>query len=91
MWFEFVIICARIMQYLQNDVAQGYIRGYNNSIAAKEEAQAASTVKLEPPQLKRLATLPAATFNSKPGKVSSVRRVFQRTGTHRGRRQRFHR
>ena len=42
------------------------------SIAAREEAQAASTVKFDPPKSKRLATRPAITLEIKPGNVSCV-------------------
>ena len=40
-------------------------------MAAKEPAQAASVVKLVPPQLNRLAIRPATTLLSKPGNESS--------------------
>jgi hypothetical protein len=42
------------------------------SIAATAEAQAASTTKLGPRRLKRLATRPARQLPSSPGIVSSV-------------------
>ena len=41
-------------------------------MAAKDEAQAASTVKFDPPRSKRLATRPAMTLSSRPGNDSSV-------------------
>jgi hypothetical protein len=40
--------------------------------AAREEAQAASTVQFIPPRSKRLATRPAVTLTRIPGKESSV-------------------
>ena len=40
--------------------------------APKEDAQAASTVKLGPLRLKTLATRPAMTLESSPGMVSSL-------------------
>src|SRR3546814_16026327 len=41
-------------------------------IAASDEAQAASTVRLTPPKSRRLAMRPAATFGSTPANDSSV-------------------
>ena len=40
--------------------------------AAKEDPQAASTVKFTPPRSNLLATRPAITFSKMPGKLSSV-------------------
>ena len=42
------------------------------STAAKDEAQAASTVKLEPPRSRRLAILPEITLAKIPANESSV-------------------